>query len=959
MFFFILCCISIYGTSFCFVPVGPVSDGIYINVYSVLHGISLLYLISYGASLCFVSVGPVVDAQHDLDKPPTPTGCLHCEEEFTDLTSLNSHVQTKHAQTPAETVKGNACTQCGASFADKSQFEKHMTLHYPTPQVCKICKKTFANVYRLQRHMISHEESNELRKFKCSECGKAFKFKHHLKEHTRIHSGEKPFECSNCGKRFSHSGSYSSHMTSKKCWVVNMRMSKPGVKTSPEKQQSSPDGLLRPLIPKSHQENGLDINPVTTSSLYPSCVYPPQYMPFDPTGRHLPTQLLNQLCNGNSPFTPPIPYGMINPLLQGQFGISPALIAEQESKIKQLVKAAEKNNHVKAEVGVKVDENQNAETEELKDAVKIKKEKMEEVQENGEDLSEKENEGQDENSLGETPPHMDLDAVKKVLEIVDATVNQQQQQQQIEEKTKLSKLVASTSPRGLSMLATAASEQLKQLEEDEDKSDNKSGSLQCRHCQEICTGPIDLHQHERYLCKNNKDISPSSDREGDKSLCNGSTSPVSSCTERMEDEGDDMEDGQNDRDFKRGRARSFITDEQQTFLRGRYHINPFPSKADLQTIADHTRLAKRVVQVWFQNMRARDRRRGKPLPDMSQVSPGVGSTLATVPTTMPPSSYIPIVPQVSFRSTLAGSSNLYKDTEVKVPTTSQHTSPSVPAYSMPVNINYSMQAEPLDLSVGKQSPQKPGRLHSVKPYHVNDHHDSDEEILNLSTKKHDQEERTSPNPAALEDSPIFRYMKREGILPNGKPSSPVAVPTPVMTSHLVPVTRPLAINTTPAHSSRVCTTGTLSICGPLSEKPVSPDPHITMTSTPLPQHHALHHHQQQQRSPSIPPGSPSVMSSSLDTSYGSSLGLDGSLDSKPPKRARRKSWRQVGEPVSTPSMGRCFSRFYCSHLLPLDSKGLICLIRPFNRKVTLHQCIIPINHLHGIPLELWFIQLYY
>lgn len=32
------------------------------------------------------------------------------------------------------------------------------------------------------------------RKFKCIECPKAFKFKHHLKEHIRIHSGEKPFE---------------------------------------------------------------------------------------------------------------------------------------------------------------------------------------------------------------------------------------------------------------------------------------------------------------------------------------------------------------------------------------------------------------------------------------------------------------------------------------------------------------------------------------------------------------------------------------------------------------------------------------------------------------------------------------------------------------------------------------------------------------------------------------------
>lgn len=62
------------------------------------------------------------------------------------------------------------------------------------------------------------------RKFKCPECGKAFKFKHHLKEHIRIHSGEKPFSCQHCGKRFSHSGSFSSHMTSKKCLLGTTRI---------------------------------------------------------------------------------------------------------------------------------------------------------------------------------------------------------------------------------------------------------------------------------------------------------------------------------------------------------------------------------------------------------------------------------------------------------------------------------------------------------------------------------------------------------------------------------------------------------------------------------------------------------------------------------------------------------------------------------------------------------------
>lgn len=47
---------------------------------------------------------------------------------------------------------------------------------------------------------------DDKRRYQCSTCSKKFKHKHHLKEHERLHTGEKPYTCDKCGKRFSHSG---------------------------------------------------------------------------------------------------------------------------------------------------------------------------------------------------------------------------------------------------------------------------------------------------------------------------------------------------------------------------------------------------------------------------------------------------------------------------------------------------------------------------------------------------------------------------------------------------------------------------------------------------------------------------------------------------------------------------------------------------------------------------------
>ncbi|XP_035457093.2 zinc finger protein 879-like [Spodoptera frugiperda] len=164
-----------------------------------------------------------------MRKAEGPIPCEQCGLQLEDSRAYHGHFRRMHPdknRTNYPSMKSPCmCEVCGRMFQSYALLKDHTWVHTgERPFKCDSCGKSFRMKQRLVAHRRVH--SQQRASYVCALCGKHFSTHSNRQRHMFIHTGLKPFKCEMCGKGFKHASEKRAHITYvhlKKPWPKRAR----------------------------------------------------------------------------------------------------------------------------------------------------------------------------------------------------------------------------------------------------------------------------------------------------------------------------------------------------------------------------------------------------------------------------------------------------------------------------------------------------------------------------------------------------------------------------------------------------------------------------------------------------------------------------------------------------------------------------------------------------------------